>query len=134
MKRSTILILGGVALVILLLCAVLFLGWIAAQDGTSTTWQPRWDRDRHHWDMPMWQPFTGSRVAFGVLFLLGLLSCLLLVGGLVLLGVWLANRNRQRSPAAGGPTELDVLRGRYARGEISREEYLARREELRRQN
>jgi uncharacterized membrane protein len=134
MKRNTILIIGAIALVAVLLCAVLFIGWLAAREGSIATWQPRLDRDRHHWDMPMWEPIAGPRVWPVVLGVLGLLSCLLLVGALALGALLLANRRAQSPPVPGAPIELDLLRGRYARGEMSREEYLARREELRRQN
>lgn len=130
MKRSTILILGGALLVVLLLCAALFVALTAGRDSTTTGWDPRWDRDRNHWDSPMWELTDGSRVGMLVLGLLGLLSCLLLVGGLVLGGVWLANRSRPSPPGLDQPSEIEALRGRYARGEISREEYLARRDDL----
>lgn len=49
---------------------------------------------------------------------------LLILVGIVLLIVWLAGRGR---PAGGisGPSEtpLDILKTRYARGEITREEF-----------
>jgi len=115
-------------LVVVLLCAALFIGWIAGREGTGTGWEPRWDRDRDHFDAPMWEPLEGSRVAPFIVGLLGLLSCLVLAGGLVLGGLWLSNRSR-RPPAGGEPPELEALRGRYAQGEISREEHLAKRDE-----
>ncbi|HSJ54795.1 MAG TPA: SHOCT domain-containing protein [Anaerolineae bacterium] len=130
MRRTTIVILGSVLLVIVLLCTALFVALIAGRDGTSTAWEPRWDRDRDHWDAPMWEPLEGSRIAPFVAGTLGLLTCLVLAGGLALAGVWLASRGRQRPPAGAEPPGLEALRGRYARGEITREEYLARKDEL----
>lgn len=130
MRRSTILIAGGGLLVVVLLCAVLFAGWIAGRGGTSMGWEPRLDRDRHHFDVPTWDSWEGSRVGLYGVGLLGLVSCLVLAGALVLGGVLLARNRRPSPPAAAGPPELVELRGRYARGEISREEYLQRRDEL----
>jgi len=137
MRRTTVIILGSILLVVVLLCAALSVVWLAGREGTGTSWAPRWDRDRHHFDAPTWEPLAGSGAGLFVAGLLGLLSWLLLAGGLVLGGVWLARGSRRR-PAAGTepeppePPELEALRGRYARGEISREEYLARRDELNR--
>jgi uncharacterized membrane protein len=66
----------------------------------------------------------------GGLFL-GWLFFLLVVGGLVALGVWAVSRFGGRGgvapaqPAAAGPDPaLATLRLRYARGELSREEFL----------
>lgn len=57
------------------------------------------------------------------------LGALLLVAGVVLLVVWLA-----RSGGGGADAESPdrILKRRYARGEIDREEYLRRLEDLRR--
>lgn len=56
----------------------------------------------------------------------------LVIGGIVLLVVWLF-RQGQPAPASGprnGQTALDILQERYARGEISRDEYEEIRREL----
>jgi len=68
--------------------------------------------------------------------LLVLLLFVLLIGGAVVAVVWFA---RQGSPGgtrtfAGPPREeeaLEILRRRYARGEITREEFERMREEVR---
>jgi putative membrane protein len=68
-----------------------------------------------------------------ILLFLGLLF-LLLIGGLIAGGIWLASR----PPNAGGrgrgpePPEdpLDILRRRYARGEITKEQFEAMRQDL----
>ncbi|MCL5959475.1 MAG: SHOCT domain-containing protein, partial [Chloroflexi bacterium] len=53
-----------------------------------------------------------------------LLFWVLIIGGIVLLVVWLV---RQGQPAAAGPAggrgALEILKERYARGEITREQY-----------
>lgn len=64
-------------------------------------------------------------------WILNLVVTLGLIVGVVLLVVWLVRRAgpRSTSPAAtafppqGGPTALEILQARYARGEINREEY-----------
>ena len=62
---------------------------------------------------------------------IGMMLMMLVFWGLVIaavvLGVrWLAARGRE----AGGDAALDILRQRYARGEIDREEFLARKRDL----
>jgi putative membrane protein len=50
-----------------------------------------------------------------------------LVIGAIVAGVWWVLRNARPSPRHDA---LDILRERYARGEISREEYESRRRDL----
>jgi len=50
---------------------------------------------------------------------------LLLLVGIVLIAIWLATRYR-----APGESPLDILNRRYARGEISREEYERMKQEI----
>lgn len=52
---------------------------------------------------------------------------LLVIGGVVWLVVWLAGRTNLRSTSE---TPLEILKMRYARGEITREEYERMRQEL----
>lgn len=59
---------------------------------------------------------------------MGLWALVLLVAGVVLV-VWLA---RSGGPAAGDELPERIVKRRYARGEIDREEYLRRLEDLRR--
>jgi putative membrane protein len=54
---------------------------------------------------------------------------LLLIAGIVLIIVWVVNRTRGLV-AAGGESPLDIIKRRYARGEIDREEYERMRQEL----
>ena len=60
-----------------------------------------------------------------------LLFWALIIGGIALLAVWLF---RSATPAALGPTapsrSLEILRERYARGEITREQYEEMRHEI----
>jgi len=54
---------------------------------------------------------------------------LLLLAGIVLIVVWLATRYRAPSGGA-GESPLDILKARYARGEISREEFERMKQDL----
>ena len=64
----------------------------------------------------------------------GLLFMFLFWGGLIVLAIWLVRAlfPQTNVPASQQePTAIEILNLRYARGEISREEYHARREGLR---
>jgi putative membrane protein len=89
----------------------------------------------------MWYPYHGSGWAWAI----GMgLMMFLFWGGLIVLGAWVfrattggnAHRasNRPDDVAqeySSGDRALDILKERYARGEISREEYLKMRDDLR---
>jgi putative membrane protein len=66
-----------------------------------------------------------------------LLLFLILVGGLVAVVIWLARSGRggqmgsPRAPLPDQEDALEILRRRYARGEISREEFETMRDDLR---
>jgi putative membrane protein len=75
----------------------------------------------------------GAGWVTGLVFLL---LFVLLIGGLAAVAVWAFTRqsgtpsaSRQQLPS-GDEDSLELLRRRYARGEISREEFLAMREDL----
>lgn len=60
----------------------------------------------------------------------GLLSFVfmaLVIGGTALLVIWGV---RQTGPQSGGNTPLDILKSRYARGEITREQFEQMRRDL----
>ncbi|MBI4536398.1 MAG: SHOCT domain-containing protein [candidate division NC10 bacterium] len=54
----------------------------------------------------------------------------LIIAGLVLVVRWLWDRGRSGTDSASGEAPLDILKRRYARGEISREEYERMRQDL----
>ena len=64
--------------------------------------------------------------------LLGVLFALALLTLLVLLAVWLYRQVREDGPEGGTPGRepLEILKTRYAKGEISEEEYRRMKEEL----
>jgi putative membrane protein len=76
---------------------------------------------------------------WGIFGIIGMLVPLLFFGGLIAVIVWAVVRitaNRQgggTEPRAGGDSAEEVLRQRFARGEIDAEEYDERRRILRRE-
>jgi putative membrane protein len=64
----------------------------------------------------------------------GLLFMFLFWGGLIALAIWFVRALFPQTSAPASrqePTAIEILNLRYARGEISREDYQARREVLR---
>ncbi len=61
-----------------------------------------------------------------------LLFWVLIIGGIAMLLVWLFRQAPRTGAGAGPPTSrpLDILRERYARGEITREQYAEMRRDL----
>jgi len=55
---------------------------------------------------------------------------LLVVIGVILLIVWVVRQTSGREGGRGGETALDILKKRYARGEISKEEYERMKDDL----
>ena len=80
-----------------------------------------------------YQGFSFYSMPFGLGWVFMILIWVLVVAGVVALVRWIfppaAGQNRETSsPAHKTPT--DILRERYARGEIDREEYMQRLEDL----
>ncbi len=81
----------------------------------------------------MMNQMMGAWWGFGPMWLGGLFSLLLLA--LLIAGIVLAVRHLTAAPAAGpgqggGPRALEILKERYARGEIGKEEFEAMRRDL----
>jgi putative membrane protein len=79
----------------------------------------------------------GAGFGFGFGGLLALLGCVLLVVGIVVLVVWAVGRSGQSAQVAPGqasgrsvPDAIDVLRQRFARGEITADEFTAAKQLL----
>jgi len=81
----------------------------------------------------------GAGLGFGLGGWLGMLGMVLLVVGVIVLIVWLVGRVAPPAAGSGGSSvaprpagqdALEVLRLRFARGEITREEYLAAKQTL----
>lgn len=70
---------------------------------------------------------TGPGMGFWMTF--NLLFWLLLVAGIVLLAVW-AGDAFGRTSERESESPLEILKKRYARGEISKEEYEAKKQDL----
>lgn len=55
--------------------------------------------------------------------LIGLVFNLLILVGIVLLVVWAVKRFTSSNSSSGGQTPKEILQSRYARGEITRDQY-----------
>lgn len=89
-----------------------------------------WAQDRpwNGWGMhPMW----GVWGLWGI----GMMLVMLVFWGLIIAGLviglrWLVSLGREARPESRYDAALDILRQRYARGDISREEFEARKRDL----
>ncbi|MFQ5962281.1 MAG: SHOCT domain-containing protein [Candidatus Methylomirabilales bacterium] len=97
--------------------------WTLALSGViipTATWAAQ-QRPYDYWG---WHPFWGT-------WHIGMMLVMLLFWGLVIVGLVLGIRwliTQGRAPHADSP--LDILKRRYARGEIDRQEYEAQKQEL----
>ncbi len=78
--------------------------------------------------MMPWDMFGWGFGAFGMLFMLVFWG--LIIAGIVLLVKWLVEQSRAGGPRPGGESALDILKQRYARGEIDKEEFEAKKRDL----
>lgn len=86
-------------------------------------------------------PYYGGDGVFGgwggtlMMFFVGFFWILIIVGGIVLVW-WLVSQARPAPPypptppAPGGETALEILNKRYAKGEITKEEYESMKKDL----
>jgi len=77
---------------------------------------------------PMWAWEGGWSMGWGWFGLMHLLWWALLVAGVVAVFRWGSTRGLRSGSASGRP--LEILRERYARGEIDKDEYDERRQHL----
>ena len=89
-------------------------GWV---QGPTRPWEG--------WEMhPMWGMWGAW--GFGMMLMMFVFWALVITG--VVLGIrWLVSQGRDARPR---DTALDILRERYARGEIDKDEFLARKRDL----
>ena len=80
--------------------------------------------------MPMGWGMSGYGWGWGLfgLFFMAIFWVLIIVG-VVLLIRWLVEQSRPQ-PAGGGESAFDILKKRYARGEIGKEEFEAKKRDL----
>ena len=78
--------------------------------------------------MMPWDMFGWGFGAFGMLFMLVFWG--LIIAGIVLLVKWLVEQSRTGGPRPGGESALDILKQRYARGEIDKEEFEAKKRDV----
>ena len=80
----------------------------------------------------------GTGLGFGMGGWLGMLGFMVLIVGLIVLVAWLVGRNGPAgqgqlptpAPRSSGQDAVEVLRLRFARGEITQDEYLAAKQTL----
>lgn len=65
---------------------------------------------------------------FGMFFML--IFWLAFIAGTVVLVVWLVNQLSAKGPSPGDKTAIDILKDRYARGEISKEEFEEKKKDV----
>ena len=93
--------------------------WIVAVQERSWDWG---------WGMhPMW--WIGGAWGLGMLVMM-LVFWGLVITGIVLLIRWLVGQGGGPGPGRGPDRALEILRERYARGEINKDEFEARRRDL----
>ena len=73
----------------------------------------------------MYGPYGG-----GIWMFLHLLFWILIIIGVILLVVWLVRQTGESARGRGEETALDILKKRYARGEIGKEEYERMKKDL----
>lgn len=59
-----------------------------------------------------------------------LIFWILIIAGLVLLVKWLIDRGRGATPSGDSESALDILKKRYARGEIDKKEFEEKKRDL----
>lgn len=59
----------------------------------------------------------------GIWMLFGVIFWIFLIAGVVLLVIWAVQRTERGETSRTGETALEILKKRYARGEISKEEF-----------
>jgi putative membrane protein len=83
-----------------------------------------WGQERWEWG---WHPMWGMWGAWGLgMMLIMLTFWILIIAGLIALVRWLATQGS----ASRTDTALEILRQRYARGEINKEEFDAKKRDL----
>lgn len=105
------------------MCAALMPGWAWAQGASDT--------DRYFYGPHMWWGGGWYGMFFGPLFMILFLT--LLIAVVVLLVRWLGGTSQGTMPphqSPPGKTPLDILKERFARGEIDKEEFEERRRVL----
>ena len=86
------------------------------------------------WDDGTWGPWGPGMMHWGMGWIGGIMMIvfwIVIIAALVVLIRWLTSTERSRHPhAEGGESPLDILKKRYARGEIDKEEFEQKKKDL----
>jgi len=102
--------------------------WLLTAPPAIVTWAVPgliWAQDRpYEWGWGM-HPMMWGAWGFGMMFMMVLFWVLVIIG-IVLAIRWLTNQRREKP----SDSALEILRQRYARGEIDKEEFEAKKRDL----
>ena len=76
----------------------------------------------------MWDGMMGNGMGLGMLF--GMVFWIILVVGIVFLVVWVVQKAIGTGPAGPNESALDLLKKRYAKGEITKEEFEEKKRDI----
>ena len=74
----------------------------------------------------MW--YWGNNMGWWMI--LGIIGTVVFWGGVIVLVIWAVKKLSQRSGGAEGKSALDILKERYARGEINKEQFEQMKKDL----
>lgn len=82
------------------------------------------------WGWHGWMMGGYPNGGWGIMMTVGMLAMALFWIGIILLAIWAIRAVAQPSAPSGSTTPLDIAKARYARGEISKEEFEQMRKDL----
>ena len=75
-------------------------------------------------------PYGTMSGGMGIWMLFGIIFWIVLIAGIVLLVIWAIQRTVGGEPSRPAESALEILKKRYARGEISKEEFEEKKRDI----
>lgn len=75
-------------------------------------------------------PYGTMSGGMGIWMFFGVIFWFVLIAGIVLLGIWVIQRIAGGEPGRPVESSLEILKKRYARGEISKEEFEVKKRDI----